>query len=187
MFLKMKIDLVVGASPALIVGGCCMVFYDAFLKEVDMVGLSYATSAMLFFSCYLVLLQVLLKDIKPMTATLYAVMFATISFNISGAMEGAPMAWLFPKDGTFLIGLALGVFPGVIAVAFLYLAIEKIGSAYTCIFSSIEPVITLAAAAAFLDEQVVLLQMGGAVLIIVGIVIPNLRALALKRRFVSQA
>jgi len=181
-FLKMKIDRVVGVSLLLVVVGCCLVFYDAFLKEVNPVGLLYATGAMAFFSCYLVLVQVLLKDLKPFTATFYVMLFAAVSFNISGAMEGAPLAWLTPEVDTFLIGLVMGVVPGIIAVAFLYLAVDKVGSAYTCIFSSIEPVVTLAGAALFLGENVVMLQIGGAALIIMGIIIPNLRALTLKKR-----
>jgi len=137
--------------------------------------------AMVFFSCYLVLVQVLLKDIKPLTATLYVMLFAAVSFSLSGN----PAAWLNQSWEEFTIGLALGIFPGVVAVTFLYMAIEKIGSAYASIFSSIEPIVTLAAAAIFLDENVVLLQIGGAILIILGIVIPNARALTFKRKFVS--
>lgn len=181
IFLKMKIDRMVTASLSLVMVGCCLVFYDAFLKAVDPVGLMYATGAMAFFSCYLVLVQVLLKGLRPLTATFYVMLFAAVAFNISGAIEGTPMAWLFPSSETFVMGLALGLIPGVIAVTFLYLSIEKIGSAYACIFSSIEPVVTLVAAVIFLDENVVLLQIGGAALIIAGIIAPNVRALMLKK------
>ncbi|MDC0335754.1 DMT family transporter [Pseudodesulfovibrio sp.] len=179
IFLKMKIDRFVMLTLILVMGGCCLVFYDAFLKEVDGSGLAYAIGAMTFFSCYLVLIQVLLKDLKPLTATLYVMLFAGIAFSITGD----PSAWLNQRWETFTIGLSLGVFPGVIAVTFLYLSIEKVGSAYACIFSSIEPIITLLAAALFLGESVDILQIGGAALIILGIVIPNGRAIMLKRRF----
>jgi drug/metabolite transporter (DMT)-like permease len=185
VFFKMKIDRVVALSLTLVIVGCCLVFYDAFLKSVDAAGLLYATGAMVFFSIYLVLVQILLKGLKPLTATFYVMLFASVAFNITAAVQGAPLAWLWPNVDTFLIGFALGVFPGVIAVAFLYLAIEKIGSAYTCIFSSIEPVMTLAAAALFLGENIFFLQIGGAALIVVGIVIPNLRAIAMKRQLES--
>jgi len=172
IFLKMHVNRAVLASLMLVMAGCCLVFYDAFLREVQITGLMFAIGAMAVFSCYLVLVQVLLKNIRPLTATFYAMLFATFSFTISDDIT----AWWHIAGGQAAIGLALGMFPGVIAVTFLYLAIEKIGSAYTCIFSSVEPIITLVAAAVFLGEQVVLLQMGGAALIIVGIVLPNIRA-----------
>lgn len=178
IFLKMKIDRLVAISLSLVIGGSCLVFYDAFLKSVDATGLMYATGAMVVFSTYLVLVQVLLKGIKPMTATLYVMSFAALSFNLSGT----PEVWLSPSRDAVLIGFALGLLPGVIAVTTLYLAIEKVGSAYASIFSSIEPVVTLAGAAMFLSEEVVMLQISGAALIIVGIVLPNLRALQIRKR-----
>lgn len=181
LLLKMKIDRLVTLSLTLVMGGSCLVFYDAFLKEVDPMGLLYAVGAMGFFSCYLILVQVLLKGIRPLTATFYVMLFAAISFTISGDLS----VWLHPTWANVTIGLSLGIFPGVIAVTFLYLAIEKVGSAYACIFSSIEPVVTLSAAALFLGENVVLLQIGGALLIIAGIIIPNGRTLLLKRKFVA--
>lgn len=179
VFLKMKLDRLVMMSLILVMGGCCLVFYDAFLKEVDGTGLLFAVGAMSFFSCYLVLVQVLLKNLRPLTATLYVMAFAAVSFTLGGD----PAAWFRLTPETFTIGFSLGLFPGVIAVTFLYLSIEKIGSAYACIFSSIEPVVTLVGAAFLLDENVVLLQVGGVILIIAGIIIPNGRALMLKKRF----
>lgn len=178
VFLKMKLDRMVTLSLVLVTSGCCLVFYDAFLKEVDGLGLLYAVGAMVFFSCYLLFVQVLLKGLRPQTATLYVMLFAAVAFTISGD----PSIWLRLTTGKLTFGFALGLIPGVIAVTFLYLSIEKIGSAYACIFSSIEPVVTLIAAAVFLDENVVLLQISGALLIIAGIIIPNARVLLLKRR-----
>jgi drug/metabolite transporter (DMT)-like permease len=176
-FLKMKIDRVMIFSLILVMAGCCLVFYDAFLREINATGLLYAIGAMVTFSCYLILVQVLVKDLKPLAATFYVMLFAAVSFNLSGDIS----AWLHPTNESLIIGISLGIGPGVIAVTFLYLAIEKIGSAYACIFSSVEPVVTLVAAALFLNENVVILQIGGAVLIITGIVIPNVRALIIKR------
>ncbi|EGB14130.1 protein of unknown function DUF6 transmembrane [Pseudodesulfovibrio mercurii] len=171
LFLRMRVDRVVVLSLFLVMVGCCLVFYDAFLRAVDPTGLVYALGAMATFSVYLILVQVLLKGLRPLTATFYVMVFAAISFTLSGDIH----AWATLDLQQAAISLALGLFPGVVAVTFLYTAIEKIGSAYACIFSSVEPVITLLAAAVFLGEPVVWLQIWGAVLIILGIVVPNLR------------
>lgn len=172
MFLKMQINRAVISSLVLVMTGCCMVFYDAFLRSVDMIGLAYAMGAMLTFSIYLVLVQVLLKGLRPLQATFWVMLFAAIAFTLSGDIT----AWFNSDAKQFAIGVAMGLFPGLIAVTFLYAAIEKIGSAFACIFSSVEPVMTLTGVVIFLDEKVVLLQLGGAFLIIAGIVVPNLRA-----------
>ncbi|MCJ2164945.1 MULTISPECIES: DMT family transporter [unclassified Pseudodesulfovibrio] len=171
LFLKMRINRVVIFSLVLVMIGCCLVFYDAFLREVDGVGLAYAFGAMATFSIYMILVQKLLRNIKPLTATFYVMLFATVSFTLSGDIT----AWLHSNREQIMLGFAMGLFPGVVAVTLLFIAIEKIGSAYTCIFSSVEPVVTLLGAMAFLDEKVVLLQFAGAVLIIAGIAVPNLR------------
>lgn len=171
LFLKMRVNRVVVFSLFMVMVGSCLVFYDAFLREVDGIGLAYAVGAMATFSVYLILVQVLLKGLKPLTATFYVMLFAAVSFTLSGDVT----AWWRINTEQVVIGLALGLIPGVVAVTCLYTAIEKIGSAYACIFSSVEPVITLLAAMAFLDETVVWLQVGGAVLIITGIVVPNIR------------
>ncbi|MGE4193337.1 MAG: DMT family transporter [Pseudodesulfovibrio sp.] len=172
LFLKMPVNRTMLLSLGLVMTGCCLVFYDAFLRAVDPTGLAYALGAMATFSVYLILMQVLLKNIRPLKATFYIMLGAAVSFTLSGDVT----AWMRLDGGQqTAIALALGLIPGVMAVAFLYTAIEKIGSAYACIFSSVEPIITLSAAAAFLGEQVVWLQMGGAGLIIFGIVVPNLR------------
>ena len=153
-FLKMKIDRTVIASLFLVMIGCCLVFYDAFLREADGIGLLFAAGAMVVFSLYLILVQVLIKGVKPLTATFYVMLFAAVSFTLSGDFS----AWGRLTTEQTVIALALGLIPGVIAVTLLYEAIERIGSAYACIFSSVEPIITLCAAVIFLDEKVVFLN-----------------------------
>lgn len=171
IFLKLRLNKLIVFSLCLVMAGCCLVFFDAFLREVDLIGLAYAFGAMAIFSAYLVLSQVLLKGLKPLTATFYVMLFAAIVFTLSGDF----MAWFHTSGEQMLIGLALGLFPGVLAVTLLYQAIERIGCAYASIFSSVEPVITLAGAAVLLGEHVVVLQLAGMAMILIGIIVPNLR------------
>jgi len=178
IFLGMRIDRTVVLSLTLVMSGCCLVFYDAFLREVEPGGLLYAFGAMTFFSGYLVLVQIWLKGLRPLTATFWVMVFAAVAFTLSGDVT----AWLRPTQATVAIGLALGLVPGVIAVSLLFLAVERIGSSWACIFSSIEPVVTLTLAALILGEPVVPLQVGGAALIVLGIVIPNARIAMLGKR-----
>jgi len=171
LFLRMRVNRAVVLSLFLVMTGCCLVFYDAFLREADWTGMAYALGAMASLSVYVVLVQALLKDIRPLTATFYVMAFAAVSFTLSGDLQ----AWSAPSLEQAGIGLALGLFPGLLAVTLQFSAIEKIGGAYACIFSSVEPVFTLLGAAICLGETVVWLQIWGAALIIMGIAAPNLR------------
>ena len=71
--------------------------------------------------------------------------------------------------------LLLSVIPTVFAIIFLYKAIERIGSSYASIFSSVEPAVTIIASAILLKDPIKALQVLGMVFIIAGIVVPNLR------------
>lgn len=177
LFYNMKVDRVVVGSLGLVFFGCALVFYDAFLQQMNMKGILLTCGAMLTFSTYLVLIQKLLKGESPYRATFYILLFACISFNIFGDVS----EYRTMTSQQMLIGLWMGVFPTAIAVIALYLAIERIGSAWTSIFSSIEPVVTLVAASWFLGEKIVAYQAAGAALIIAGIVLPHLIAVRKKR------
>ncbi|KAB1443435.1 DMT family transporter [Pseudodesulfovibrio senegalensis] len=173
LFFGMRIDRTVVVSLMLVLGGCTLVFYDAFLQQMNPTGIALAFGAMATFSVYLIVVQALLRDEQPLRATLYVLLFACITYNVAGG----PQAYSQLTLQTMPIAFGLGLIACVFAVTFLYLAIEKVGSAYASIFSSIEPVATLAAAALLLEENVVLLQVGGAALIVAGIVLPNLQLL----------
>lgn len=178
MFLGMKINRIMLISIALVLGGCGLVFYDAFLQQMHMGGVLLATGSMAVFSVYLILVQRLLKDEEPLRATLYILFFASLSYN---AYSGFSAYVNMSRDALF-IGLGLGLIASVVAMIFLYLSIKIVGSVYTSIFSSIEPVATLVAAAWLLEEKIVMLQVFGVVLIIAGVILPNLRLLFLRRQ-----
>ena len=73
------------------------------------------------------------------------------------------------------LALSLGLVSTAIAYVFHFRAVETVGSAYTSIFSTFEPIMTVVMAFAVLGEDIVLLQIAGVLLIVAGIVMPNLR------------
>ncbi|BBD08774.1 DMT family transporter [Desulfovibrio ferrophilus] len=167
---KMRLDRKVIISLVIVTTGCALVFYDAFSQSVSSMGLAYALGAMAIFSLYLVASQVILKDEPPLTVCLYVLAAATVVFTIlAGPPKLAEMTW--PKA---TLALAFGFFPTLLAVSLLYTAIDLVGSAYTSIFSTMEPVTTVALAFLVLGEPIAPWQLAGAACIIAGIVLPNL-------------
>lgn len=75
------------------------------------------------------------------------------------------------------VAITLGVVPSAIAIGFLYLSMDLIGATYVSLFSSFEPAATLFLAAAILGEQVVPFQIYGVVLLILGIIVPNIKVI----------
>jgi len=177
IFFRLKATPGVVASLLLLVAGCVLVFYDAFVKGLSMYGIGLAVASMIGFSVYLITVQFFLKGENPLRVTLYALLATALFYS----MLHNPLE-LFALSARHLsIVFVLALVPTVIAVSLLYRAIEQVGSAYTSIFSTLEPVVTVILAALVLGEDVVALQVLGMLLIIAGIVAPNVEHLVLQR------
>ncbi len=173
LIFRLPLTRSIGAALVLVSLGAALVFHDAFSKHLDPVGLIYAVAVVAVFSAYLLCVQAVLKGEKPLRMTFYVVLSAALTYNL----VNGPAAFLDMTPTRLGLGLILGLVPTTVAASCLYLAIERIGSAYTSIFCSLEPVATLVAAHLLLGEEVAALQLAGVVLIVAGIVLPNLRLL----------
>jgi drug/metabolite transporter (DMT)-like permease len=107
---------------------------------------------------------------RPLSLTFYAILFTGLMF--SAVHPPMRLSALTLVQLGILVSLAL--VPTVIAITFLFRAIEEIGSAQTSIFSTVEPVVTVSAAYFILQEHIALFQIVGMFLIICGIIYPNL-------------
>ena len=170
LFLKMKLDRLTVLSLVCVAGGCGLVFYDAFQRGLDPLGLMLVGVATLTFSCYLVTAQVFLRREEPLKVTFYVILMAALTFNL----WSGPARWSEFNAPSLALAALLGLVSTVMAISLLYLAIERIGSTYVSIFSSIEPAITVTGAYLFLGEPLVAWRLLGMGLIVTGIVLPNL-------------
>ena len=160
-------------------GGCALVFYDAFQRNLDPTGLLLVGIAMVTFSGYMVSAQVFLRRENPLQVTFYVIVMAALTFNL----WSGPGRWPEFNLPSLALASVLGIVSTVMAISLLYLAIERIGSAYVSIFSTIEPVVTVTLAWLVLGEPLAAWQLLGMGLIVGGIVLPNLgRAKAAKTK-----
>ncbi len=173
LLFKTRLDRVVLLSLLLLVAGCGLVFYDAFLRSISQTGLMLATVSMLIFSVYLIVLEVLLRGENPRTISVYCVLSAAIVYTIMSPPVRFPDLDLATKGLT----LALGIVPTALAVTLLYRSVELIGSARASICSTLEPITTVLASALVLGEDVVAIQVAGMALILAGIILPNMQVL----------
>lgn len=172
-FLGLKVGRTLVLSLLILSAGSCLVFYDAFLREMNLLGLLFAFGTTLTFSVYLILVQVFMKGERPLTVAFYVIVFTGLAF----LFLHNPLGILRMNGTQLLIAVSLGLFPTAVAIVFQYRAIEEIGSTYTSVFSTLEPVATVALAAAVLGETVDALQWAGMALIVAGIAAPNLDAI----------
>lgn len=177
LLFKTRLDRVVGGALLLLVAGCALVFYDAFLRDINHTGLALATASMLIFSAYLIVLEWLLKGENAQTISFYCVLSAAVVYTIMCP----PLRFPELDAGGKALTLALGLVPTALAVTLLYRAVDLIGSASASICSTLEPITTVLASALWLGEEVVAVQVLGMALILAGIVLPNVQALRLRR------
>ncbi|MHC1701607.1 MAG: DMT family transporter [Humidesulfovibrio sp.] len=177
LFFKTRLDRLVAVSLALLVAGCGLVFFDAFLRSISQTGLMLAAASMLIFSLYLLCLEFLLVGENPRTISLYVVIATALVYTVVAPPTRFPELDLASKALTLVLGLV----PTALAVTLLYRAVELVGSAKASICSTLEPITTVLASALVLGEAIVPVQVAGMALILLGIALPNLRLLALAR------
>jgi len=177
VFLKTPFRLASFVSVAFIMAGCCLVFYDAFLRELNMTGILLGLGAPFLFGTCLTISQVILKNERAASVALYMMAFAGAGYSFinkgMGIIDATP--------GQLMVGLALGVIPTAVAIGLLYAAMDIIGATYVSLFSSFEPAVTLLLAGLLLGETIVIYQVYGMILLIAGIVVPNIRLIKPKR------
>jgi drug/metabolite transporter (DMT)-like permease len=181
-FFRSRLNKVTCIALLLCLAGCVLVSLDAIHREHDITGLLLALGAMAVFSVYMITVQFVVRTDRPLTFTFYVFLFVALAF---GSLHD-PLALRAFDARQMLICLLLGIVPTALAVPLLYFAVQKIGSAMASLFSTFEPVATVVAAALILQERITLPQLSGMLLIIGGIVLPNLHLTTLHRRTAGQ-
>ena len=172
LFCGFRLERTVGAALGCVVVGVACVSADAFVGGLDLRGLGYSVLTMLCYSGYLLILQRFLRREDPLAFTGWVLVCMTVVYGLFRS----PLALLDYTPEQLVWAVSAGVFPTVLAVPLLFLAIGRIGSAYVAIFSTFELVATTATAALFLGEPVTGLQMAGMAAIMAGVALPNLAA-----------
>lgn len=176
LIFKTKFDRTVVFSLILVMAGCGLVFFDAFLRSMSQTGILLATMSMLVFSFYLICVHAMLKGENPRTVSFYVIVSAGLVYTVLAPPVRFPQL----DGGSMLLTLALGLIPTALAVTLLYASIEKIGSAFASICSTLEPIATVLASAFVLGEDILAIQVFGMAFIMVGVALPNLRMLGLR-------
>lgn len=170
IFMGLRPGRIVFVSLLIILLGCGLIFYHAFAQAIDLRGVLYALACMCTYSLYLTVVQIFTRNDDAKRLSLWVVLFMAVTFSTLSS----PLTILDQPFEGWLITIGLGLFPSTLAVSLLYRAVESIGSAYTAMFSTIEPVTTVLLAALVLGEPTDGVQVVGMLLIIGGIITPNL-------------
>jgi drug/metabolite transporter (DMT)-like permease len=131
-------------------------------------GIFLGILAAVVYSAYILTGSRIPAHITPSAATAVITTTAAATFAGMAAVRGVRLPGTLPGWSAVL---AVAVVGGVLAILFFFEGIERVGPVRASVYSTVEPMVTLALAAALLGEQVTLLRAGGGVLILAAVVL----------------
>jgi drug/metabolite transporter (DMT)-like permease len=127
--------------------------------------------AVLLWASYSVFSKMVMKNYTPITLTFYSFLFCTI-FLIPFVIYENPLSFL-PSVPTkaYIAVIYMAIFPSVIGYLVQQYSIKEIGPAKTSIFINLVPVFSIILSVVILNEQLLIIKVFTAALIIVGVLI----------------
>lgn len=143
-------------------------------QSIDVRGIWLGLGAAAVFSIYIVLSNRILKNVQSLVASTYICSVAAVIFTVM-SLSSSSITYPLPWSGWLSI-TGIAFFATYIGVLCFLAGISSIGGPAASIISTIEPAITVVLSFVFLDERLTLLQVGGGLLILFGILILQMPA-----------
>jgi len=131
-------------------------------------GIALGLGAALVYSVYIVVGTRVLRDVDPLAASSLICAGAAASYGLlAGASAMAGDAPRFPATaGGWLPVVSLALVSTALAIATFFAGLRRLGATLTSVISTLEPVVSVTAAAVVLGERVSALQaLGGTIVI----------------------
>ena len=149
--------------------GVYLVLHDSSRVGGSALGDGLTLAATFCWSLHTVLSQPVIARYGPLKTSAYAISIGSLAFLPLGIPELSRMTPAsIPASAWWALGYSI-VFSLVVAYCLWYFAVGRIGPTQTAIYSNLTPVAATIVAYLALDEPVGRLQLGGAVVIFLGI------------------
>jgi len=137
-------------------------------------GAAYVFAGTVSYALYLLGAGQAIARLGAMRFTAYAMLVACAASILQFVLTHPPEALLLPMS-VYQLSLAMAIVSTVLPVFMLSAAIRRIGSGHASLVGTIGPVSTLLMAAVFLGEPMTLWQVGGAALVLMGVLSLSVR------------
>lgn len=137
-------------------------------------GVAYVFAGTVSYALYLLGAGQAIARLGAMRFTAYAMLVACAASILQFVLTHPPEALLLPMP-VYQLSLAMAIVSTVLPVFMLSAAIRRIGSGHASLVGTIGPVSTLLMAAVFLGEPMTLWQVGGAALVLMGVLSLSVR------------
>lgn len=128
------------------------------------------------WSIYTLMGKKILRQISPLVATAYAMLFGSLVIGVFSVRDLAAVQWARLSLDFWVSQFYLALFPSVLANWFYYLGVKRIGPSRAAVFMYIVPVSGLVLAAIMISDVLTVAQIAGSVLMLLGLSIVNRRS-----------
>jgi drug/metabolite transporter (DMT)-like permease len=153
--------------------GCALTAAGASLSGVSLKGVTLALVSALIYALYVVVSSRLASDIPAQTAAAHLAQACAVFFLVAGAVRGE--LGMPPTVTAWGLVAAIAVVCTVIALRTFLAGLALIGPARASVASSVEVLVTIGLAVAFLGERIGPREMLGGTLILGAVALHNLR------------
>lgn len=152
--------------------GCTFLFWEP-TAHVTTLGVFLVFLSALFYTIYVIIGKKMLKDIPPMVVTTYTTVGCGIFLFAYSLINGKMMLVTAPN----IMGViaTLSIFSTIISILTFAMGLRILGATKASIISAIEPVITVVLAFILFGETLNWIQMIGATLIVLSILVIEMK------------
>lgn len=144
---------------------------DADLSGIPWQGWAWGMAAAVSFSAFLMVNQRQVEGMDMLTRLLFMSFFAALAITFFQEPQIICDGTLV--KGLWVYGLILGVFGIILPILLFSIGIPKVGTGTASILSAIELPVAVTVSMLLLHEHMTLLQLGGIVIILVGMTLPS--------------
>ncbi len=152
--------------------GCGLLFWEP-SAHVTGLGVFLVFLSALFYTFYVIVGKKMLKDIPPMVVTTYTTVGCGIFLFFYSLINGKMV--LVTEPNIFGVIAILSIFSTIISILTFAMGLRILGATKASIISAVEPVITVVLAFILFGERLNWIQMMGASLIVLSILVIEMK------------
>ena len=187
IFFKEYLSVVTIVSILLALGGVTLLYFGGGEEggTLNITGVLYVVASSLSYAIYMVAVnRSAIKDLPSSTLTFYSISFGLILYLFFIVRDGE----LYPLDNVTAWACAIGLalFPTILSILTMAVAIHDIGSTATAILGALEPLTGLLIGIAVFNERITILTAVGIIMILGAVLLLILAAPAIRilRQFI---
>lgn len=140
VFFKEKVTVITVLSIILSLLGIAMLYQDETGAKLSTAGVLLVMLSSLSYSIYIVIVNKSSISLPPVKMTFYVMLFGTLTIVIDSFLKESTHIQVLSSPSMWGWALMLAIFPTVVSMVLMVVAVKELGSTPTAIMGALEPV-----------------------------------------------